>query len=47
MDRLCRVLMGDDTGHQARVSTAMFTAAISGAVIHPLVAGLDDADAPI
>ncbi len=43
MDRLCRVLMGDDTGYQARVSTAMFTAAISGAVIHPLVVGLDDA----
>jgi AcrR family transcriptional regulator len=43
MDRLCRVLMDDDTGHQARVSTAMFTAAISGAVMHPLVVGLDDA----
>jgi len=43
MDRLCRVLMCDDTGHQARVSTAMLTAAISGAVMHPLVAGLDDA----
>jgi AcrR family transcriptional regulator len=42
MDRLCRVLMGDDTGHQARVSTAMLTAAISGAVMHPLVVGLDD-----
>jgi AcrR family transcriptional regulator len=42
MDRLCRVLMGDDIGHEARVSTAMLTAAISGAVIHPLVAGLDD-----
>ena len=43
MDRLCRGLMGDDTGHQARVSTAMLTAAISGAVMHPLVVGLDDA----
>ena len=43
MDRLCRVLMGDDTAHQARVSTAVLTAAISGAVMHPLVAGLDDA----
>jgi AcrR family transcriptional regulator len=42
MDRVCRLLMGD-TGHQARVSTAMLTAAISGAVIHPLVTGLDDA----
>jgi AcrR family transcriptional regulator len=43
MDRLCRGLMGDDTGHHARVSTAMLTAAISGAVMHPLVVGLDDA----
>ena len=42
MDRLCRVLMGDDTGREARVSAAMLTAAISGAVIPPLVAGLDD-----
>ena len=42
MDRLCCVLMGDDVGHEARVSTAMLTAAISGAVMHPLVAGLDD-----
>jgi len=42
MDRMSRVLMGDHTGYQARVSTAMLTAAISGAVMHPLVAGLDD-----
>jgi len=42
MDRMSRVLMGDDVGHDARVSTAMLTAAISGAVMHPLVAGLDD-----
>ena len=34
--------MGDDIGHEARVSTAMLTAAISGTVMHPLVAGLDD-----
>jgi AcrR family transcriptional regulator len=42
MDRMNRVLMGDDSGHEARVSTAMFIAAISGTVMHPLVAGLDD-----
>jgi AcrR family transcriptional regulator len=42
MDRIGRVLMGDDVGHEARVSTAMLTAAISGTVTHPLVAGLDD-----
>jgi AcrR family transcriptional regulator len=42
MDRMSRVLVGDDMGHEARVSTAMLTAAISGTVMHPLVAGLDD-----
>jgi len=42
MDRMSCVLFGDDFGHEARVSTAMFTAAISGTVMHPLVAGLDD-----
>lgn len=42
MDRMSRVLVGDDIGHEARVSTAMLTAAISGTVTHPLVAGLDD-----
>jgi AcrR family transcriptional regulator len=42
MDRVCRLLMGD-TGREARVSAAMLTAAISGAVLHPLVTGLDDA----
>ena len=42
MDRMSRVLMGDDAGQEARVSTAMLTAAISGTVMHPLVAGLDD-----
>jgi AcrR family transcriptional regulator len=42
MDRMSRVLVGDDIGHEARVSTAMLTAAISGTVMHPLVAGLDD-----
>jgi AcrR family transcriptional regulator len=42
MDRMSRVLFGSAVGHQARVSTAMLTAAISGTVMHPLVAGLDD-----
>jgi AcrR family transcriptional regulator len=42
MDRMSRVLMGDDIGHEERVSTAMLTAAISGTVMHPLVAGVDD-----
>ncbi len=41
MDRMSRVLV-DDVGHEARVSTAMLTAAISGTVMHPLVVGLDD-----
>jgi len=43
MHRLSRLLMGDDAGPEARVSTAVLSAAISGAVIHPLVADLDDA----
>jgi AcrR family transcriptional regulator len=42
MDRMTRVLAGADIGHEARVSTAMLTAAISGTVMHPLVAGLED-----
>jgi AcrR family transcriptional regulator len=42
MERMSRVLVGDDVGHEARISTAMLTAAISGTVMHPLVAGLDD-----
>jgi AcrR family transcriptional regulator len=42
MDRMSRVLVGDEVGQEARVSTAMLTAAISGTVMHPLVAGLDD-----
>jgi AcrR family transcriptional regulator len=43
MDRMYRVLMGDDAGPDARVSAAMLVAAIGGAVMHPLVAELDDA----
>jgi AcrR family transcriptional regulator len=42
MHRLSRLLQGDDTGRGARVQTAVLTAAISGAVMHPLVADLDD-----
>ena len=42
MDRLYRLLMGDDAGPEARVPAAMLTAAISGAALHPLVVDLDD-----
>jgi len=42
MGRLYRLLMGDDAGPDARVPAAMLTAAIGGAVMHPIVADLDD-----
>ena len=42
MIRLRRLLVGDDTGPEARVQTAILLAAISGAVMHPFVADLDD-----
>ena len=42
MDRLYRVLMGNDGRPSARTTAAMLTAAIAGAVTHPLVADLDD-----
>jgi AcrR family transcriptional regulator len=42
MQRLFRVLMGHETGHEARVRAAMISTAIGGAVTHPLVADLDD-----
>jgi AcrR family transcriptional regulator len=42
MDRLYRILMGEDAGPDARVPAAMLTAAIGGAVMHPLVVDLDD-----
>jgi AcrR family transcriptional regulator len=42
MDRQRRLLIGDDAGPEARVRTAMFIAATSGAVMHPLVVDLDD-----
>jgi len=42
MTRLYRLLMGSDAGREALVPAAMLIAAIGGAVMHPLVAGLDD-----
>jgi len=42
MDRLHRVLVGDDPSVDERVPAAMLSAAISGAVSHPLVSDLDD-----
>jgi AcrR family transcriptional regulator len=42
MHRLSRLLRGVDTRSEARVSTAVLTAALSGAVMHPLVVDLDD-----
>jgi AcrR family transcriptional regulator len=42
MHRLRRLVMGDDTGSEGRVRTAMLLAAISGTVMHPFVIDLDD-----
>jgi AcrR family transcriptional regulator len=42
MDRLYRLLASDDAGRDDRVPAAMLTAAIGGAVMHPLVTDLDD-----
>ena len=42
MERLSRIVIGDEPGAEARVQAAMLSAAIGGAVIHPLVADLDD-----
>ena len=42
MHRMRHILVGNDTAPQARVRTAMLIAAISGAVMHPLVADLED-----
>ena len=42
MDRLYRLLMGEDASADARMRAAMLIAAIGGAVMHPLVAHLDD-----
>jgi len=43
MDRLYGLLVAGDTRPDARVSAAMLSAAIAGAVMHPLVTDLDDA----
>lgn len=42
MTRLRRLLMGTATGPEARTQMAILIAAISGAVLHPFVADLDD-----
>jgi len=42
MARLYRLLMGQETGAETRTRAAMLIAAIGGAVMHPLVADLDD-----
>jgi len=42
MNRLYRMLLGEDSP-EARVSGAMLTAAIGGAVMHPMTEGFDDA----
>jgi hypothetical protein len=42
MHRLRRVLTGEESGPEAHVRTAMLVAAVSGAAIHPFVAGLSD-----
>lgn len=42
MHRMQALLIGDRAGPDARVRTAMLVAAISGAVMHPFVVGLDD-----
>jgi AcrR family transcriptional regulator len=43
MERLFRMLTGDDPAPDAPMTAAMLSAAIGGAVMHPLAAGLDDA----
>jgi AcrR family transcriptional regulator len=42
MARLYRLIMGADAGPEGRVPAAMLTAAIAGAVMHPLAVDLDD-----
>ena len=42
MHRVRTLLIGDDVGPEGRVQTAMLIAAVSGAVTHPFVVGLDD-----
>jgi len=42
LGRLNRLLMGVDAGRESQMATAMLTAAISGAVMHPLVVDRDE-----
>lgn len=42
LHRLRRILVGDVAGPEGHIRTAMLIAAISGAVMHPFVAELDD-----
>jgi AcrR family transcriptional regulator len=42
MDRLYGLLLGQDPSTELRVQTALVSAAIGAAVVHPLVADLDD-----
>jgi hypothetical protein len=42
MHRLRRIAVGEDRGSEAHVRLAMLVAAISGAVMHPFTADLDD-----
>jgi AcrR family transcriptional regulator len=42
MGRLYNAMTGGDSSADARVRTAMVSAALGGAVVHPLVADLDD-----
>jgi AcrR family transcriptional regulator len=42
MNRLYSVLNGEDATTETLVRTAILSAAFGGAVVHPLVAGLDD-----
>jgi AcrR family transcriptional regulator len=43
MDRLYGLLLDDDAGPEGWVSAAMISAAIGGAVAHPLMANVDEA----
>ncbi len=43
MDRLYSILLGDDGDTTTMVQIAIVSAAIGGAVVHPLLTGLDDA----
>jgi AcrR family transcriptional regulator len=42
VERLNRLLVGDDPGAEARVRASMISAAIANGVLHPLVVDLDD-----